>query len=40
MVKFDRQKVKKALREGKVTMFVIGKIDGKYFVGKDLVRII
>ena len=40
MVKFDRQEVKKVLREGNVTVFVIGKIDGIYFVGKDLVRVI
>ncbi|ADC64811.1 conserved hypothetical protein [Ferroglobus placidus DSM 10642] len=35
MVKFDKQEVKKILKEGNVTLFVIGKIDGKFFVGED-----
>lgn len=40
MVKFDRQEVKKVLRGGNVTLFVIGEINEKYFVGKDVVRVI
>lgn len=40
MVKFDRQEVEKLLREGNVTFFVIGEINGTYFMGEDGAKVI
>ncbi|WP_290596765.1 MULTISPECIES: hypothetical protein [unclassified Archaeoglobus] len=40
MVKFDRQEVKRMLREGNVTVFVIGEIGGKFFIGENFVRVV
>ncbi len=39
MVKFDRQETKKTLREGNVTVFIVGEIDGKFFAGEDVLRV-
>ncbi|ADC64806.1 hypothetical protein Ferp_0635 [Ferroglobus placidus DSM 10642] len=39
-VKFDKSKLKKILRHGNVTLFVIGEVDGIYFIGDDVVRVL
>lgn len=40
MVKFSRQEVKKILRKGKTVLFVIGEVDGRFFMGKKEVEVI